>query len=224
MDDNKIAFVYFVVEGNENFGGYVSVNGGDYVRVYNGFAGAVPVGTCRMSLTDEDSFSRGSAKASILMNNFTKGLSRMGSPGLLSTVMEASAERDNEKIYQKINERTWDLEVELEDGDVLIAGVKSNNGKIVDDPTCDVVELNDELAAAIEADIGQRELDENKKYAVAFWLCVFLGMFSAHRFYLKMPYAWLYLITGQLFGIGWLIDFIMLLVKYIRYIKMKKAA
>ncbi len=224
MNDERMAFVYFAVEGNENFGGYVSVNGGDYMRAYNGFSVAVPVGTCLLNLTDEGSFSRGSNKFSVSLNNFNKALSQIGEPSLLSTVIGASADRENEKIYQQTNEHTWHIEVELEDGDVLIAAVMSSGSKFAECPRYDVIELNDELAAAIEADIGQRELDEGRRYAVAFWLCVFLGIFSAHRFYLKWPHPWIYLFTGQLFGIGGIIDFFTLLVGYIRYIKMKKAA
>lgn len=46
-----------------------------------------------------------------------------------------------------------------------------------------------------------------KSKGVAYLLWFFLGIFSAHRFYLgKTGSAILYLLTGQLFGIGWLID------------------
>lgn len=49
---------------------------------------------------------------------------------------------------------------------------------------------------------------------VAFWLCVFLGYVGAHKFYEgKAGMGLLYLFTGGLFGIGWLIDCISLLCK-----------
>jgi TM2 domain-containing membrane protein YozV len=45
----------------------------------------------------------------------------------------------------------------------------------------------------------------------AYFLWFFLGFFSAHRFYLgKTCSAILYLVTGQLFGIGWIIDLFLL--------------
>ena len=46
-----------------------------------------------------------------------------------------------------------------------------------------------------------------KSKGVAYLLWFFLGFFSAHRFYLgKTGSGILYLLTGQLFGIGWIID------------------
>lgn len=49
---------------------------------------------------------------------------------------------------------------------------------------------------------------------VAFWLCVFLGYFGAHKFYEgKTGMGILYLFTAGLFGIGWIVDCIALLFK-----------
>ncbi len=46
-----------------------------------------------------------------------------------------------------------------------------------------------------------------KSKVAAYLLWFFLGFLSAHRFYLgKYGSAILYLLTGQLFGIGWIID------------------
>ena len=46
-----------------------------------------------------------------------------------------------------------------------------------------------------------------KSKGVAYLLWFFLGIFSAHRFYLgKTGSGILYLLTLQLFGIGWFID------------------
>lgn len=49
---------------------------------------------------------------------------------------------------------------------------------------------------------------------VAFFLCLFLGYFGAHKFYEgKAGAGLLYLFTFGLFGIGWFIDCIVLLCK-----------
>lgn len=50
-----------------------------------------------------------------------------------------------------------------------------------------------------------------KDLVIAYLLWFFLGMFSMHRFYLRSPIVGLiYLVTGQLFGIGWIIDFFLI--------------
>ena len=49
---------------------------------------------------------------------------------------------------------------------------------------------------------------------VAFLLCLFLGYIGAHKFYEgRIGLGILYLFTGGLFGLGWLIDCIILLCK-----------
>jgi TM2 domain-containing membrane protein YozV len=50
-----------------------------------------------------------------------------------------------------------------------------------------------------------------KSKLVAYVLWFFLGFISMHRFYLgKVGSGMLYLVTFQLFGIGWVIDFFQL--------------
>lgn len=53
-----------------------------------------------------------------------------------------------------------------------------------------------------------------KDKLVSFWLCLFLGMFGAHKFYEgKTGMGVLYLFTGGLFCFGWFFDCIALLFK-----------
>ena len=57
-----------------------------------------------------------------------------------------------------------------------------------------------------------------KQKWVALLLCIFLGMFGVHKFYEgKIVMGVLYLLTVGLFGIGWLIDIILLLGKSTYY-------
>jgi hypothetical protein len=52
-----------------------------------------------------------------------------------------------------------------------------------------------------------------KSQLVAFLLCFFLGVFGVHRFYLGYTgMGLLYLFTLGLFGIGWLIDVVLLII------------
>ena len=53
----------------------------------------------------------------------------------------------------------------------------------------------------------------DRKILIAFLLCFFLGYLGFHRFYAgKVGTGILYLLTGGLFGIGILVDMIMLVV------------
>lgn len=52
--------------------------------------------------------------------------------------------------------------------------------------------------------------DKSKK--VALLLCIFLGYFGVHQFYVgKIGKGLLYLFTGGLFGIGWIVDIVKIL-------------
>lgn len=57
-----------------------------------------------------------------------------------------------------------------------------------------------------------RPLSRQKRW-VAFFLCLFFGIWGVHRFYMgKVGTGVLYLLTFGLFGIGWVIDLLVLLV------------
>ena len=56
------------------------------------------------------------------------------------------------------------------------------------------------------------ELTNKKNRAIAFFQCLFLGLFGAHRFNVgKVKTAILYFLTIGLFGIGWFVDIILIL-------------
>ncbi len=51
----------------------------------------------------------------------------------------------------------------------------------------------------------------SKNKIVALILCIFMGFFGVHQFYVgKSKMGWIYLFTVGLFGIGWIVDIVRL--------------
>lgn len=64
----------------------------------------------------------------------------------------------------------------------------------------------------------RHHISGEKNKWIALGLCFFLGLLGGHKFYEgKTGLGVLYLFTGGLFGIGWLVDIIALLFKPNRY-------
>lgn len=59
---------------------------------------------------------------------------------------------------------------------------------------------------------GVKKINGGKSRLVALLLCIFFGVLGLHRFYLGY-WGWglIYLFTGGIFGIGWIIDIIRLI-------------
>jgi len=56
-------------------------------------------------------------------------------------------------------------------------------------------------------------MNSEKSWVTALLLCIFLGGIGAHRFYVgKIGTGIIYLLTGGLFGIGWVVDLILIIV------------
>lgn len=86
---------------------------------------------------------------------------------------------------------------------------RADQSKAVSQPQINVINNNTNTNANINAGMGYI----HKKKWVAFFLCLFLGWLGAHRFYVgKAGTGIIYLFSGALFGIGWLIDLILILV------------
>ena len=64
------------------------------------------------------------------------------------------------------------------------------------------------LIPGMDRRADHRYTSGNFDYSVAWILLTFLGLFGIHRFYLgKILTGLLWLVTGGVFGIGWLYDF-----------------
>ena len=69
---------------------------------------------------------------------------------------------------------------------------------------------NSNINANVNAGYGVKP----KNKWVALLLCIFLGLFGAHKFYEgKTGMGILYIFTGGLCGIGWMIDIVLILLK-----------
>lgn len=69
-------------------------------------------------------------------------------------------------------------------------------------------------AASAAANTSPANYRKAKNKWVAFFLCLFLGMFGAHKFYEgKIIFGVIYLLTFGLAGIGWIVDCILLFLK-----------
>ena len=56
-------------------------------------------------------------------------------------------------------------------------------------------------------------MSSEKSRTVALLLCIFLGPLGIHRFYVgKIGTGILWLLTGGLFGIGWIVDLILIII------------
>ncbi len=67
--------------------------------------------------------------------------------------------------------------------------------------------INNQIVSSPEA---APEISRKNKM-VALLLCIFLGLFGVHRYYVgKVGTGTLYLLTGGLFGIGWVVDIVLI--------------
>lgn len=65
----------------------------------------------------------------------------------------------------------------------------------------------------IMVNVGMVEKESKKSKTVALLLCIFLGWLGVHKFYVgKIGMGIIYFLTGGLFGIGWIIDIILIAV------------
>ncbi|MDX2286737.1 MAG: TM2 domain-containing protein [Bacteroidia bacterium] len=96
---------------------------------------------------------------------------------------------------------------------MLIAGLAQSVQAAAPAPAAAAVSVQ----AAPVSDAAPADTKAGDSWLAAALLAFFLGYLGIHRFYLGYT-AWgiIYLFTGGLFGIGWLIDFIRILVRNLK--------
>ena len=107
---------------------------------------------------------------------------------------------------------TLEGELDFDSNDVLLIEVEQKGMKtLVHNKLVSASEANDYIHMENVIDYGDKEPGQKNKW-VALLLCLFLGVFGAHRFYEgKIGTGILYLLTFGLFGFGVLIDFFKIL-------------
>lgn len=110
---------------------------------------------------------------------------------------------ENEIKYKKCN-NTEGPTISIRSSEVVM--IKYPNG------TKDIIKNSNNTSTSITITKGQNNSESGKSQIVAVILCFFLGGLGIHRFYLGYTgIGILMLLTVGLFGILWLIDFILIL-------------
>lgn len=100
-----------------------------------------------------------------------------------------------------------------------LCGCQVEEMKHTEQPNIVINNSNNNVNSNINANVAGTMGVRTRNKWVAFFLCLFLGVFGAHKFYEgKVGTGILYLFTGGLFCIGWFIDCINLLFKPNPYI------
>lgn len=107
----------------------------------------------------------------------------------------------------------WNCGKEIEEKAVVCThcgvAVREERKEAVQQPVINVVNTNTNTNTNV---INTGSSYVHKKKWTAFWLCLFLGMFGAHRFYVrKTGTGILWMCTGGLCYIGWIADLISIL-------------
>ena len=132
--------------------------------------------------------------------------------------------RQNRARYQNLNI----LELDRQKGTAVIEGSSGNNYYSVTRNTCTckdfqkrhmpckhIYKLRDVLDNSQSSDqnVSYSAPASNRNKTIALLLCIFLGWFGAHYFYVgRWGKGFLYLITGGLFCFGWIYDIFLIAV------------
>lgn len=192
-------FIIIAFEGQKTFGGYLKIDGGSEITLSDDLLIAVEEGVHRIDYSSNTSVYEGVMKFNAAVGNDRN-----------------AAWMDRNTVAGGTTEEFGPLDA------MKITIVSDSRGHVLDMPTTEITTLSEEnynnLVQIYNDRIDAQDEYENKTVLIELLLCFFLGGFGAHKFYRgKHGMGILYLLTAGLFGFGYIIDLVKLIIKFIKY-------
>lgn len=196
-----MAYISVEFAGQKSFGGYLRIDNGAQIQLFDGLIIPVETGTHYLSFSSQTAVQRNLTKANVALGNYR-------------TALWAEKDSVDGSVTQSFDEN-----------DVLFLTVVSDDsGHILDAPEFTMREFSDEemreadrLYAEQQNAIHEVVEDDKRSAVVELVLCLFLGCFGVHKFYAKqIGMGILYLLTMGLFGIGTLVDLVKIIMRMMR--------
>ena len=127
-----MAFIRTFIDGNTNFGGYLSVDGGKSVAIKDDMTYELENGKHHFEVHSTSDFSRKSGKFSDTLDSMTSS-----SGVIVDSIIKA---QNKSNIGS-----TWEFDVILDDDDCLMLHVNSKGQKLIGDPLYQIEQLSEEV-------------------------------------------------------------------------------
>lgn len=138
------AYLITRISGNENFGGYLSIDGGKSDAIVNGEFIRLSPGQHSLKVHSTSDAQRGMGNVQAFLYRNTS------SSGALGDALERQSARSN------LGD-SWDINVYVEDDQVVYLNVLTKGQKIIDDPLYKVEDMTEDLK--LELDAKQKEME-----------------------------------------------------------------
>ena len=191
-------YIIVNLQGQATAGGYLKVDGDSQIPLSDDLIISLDPGTHYLEFSSQSSAQRGLSNLNVAVGNY-------------NTAAWAEKDAVDGKITEHFNERSV----------MLFTVVSDAKGRILDLPSYNLADYDadkyQELTELYESRIAAQDAEERATALPEFLICLFLGALGGHKFYRKQfGMGIVYLLTGGLFGIGWLIDTVKLLFKWLK--------